>query len=365
MTNFLTGLFPLSCSRLRVFICYAHGDRDLAKEIAQALTNDGHDVFVDANSLKVATDFNEEIRRFIARADRFIFLASKHSLSPQAYPQTELAFAEERWPSPKGKVWPVLVDTSIDPATLPAYLRAVQVYQAKGNLVADLAAKIDASRTTRASCLISALGAVLLAAAAALTIATGAWRPATFAAMTPQQVDFRPEKKPGPDDSWQASRVALSLLPVNYLNESSRPFQIVDETVLLPVAGKPVSFKWLNEIEMRANCGDDWLCTKTSVGAATLGAQSSLRRETMYVPAPGSSLTWREFVDFVCQSTADTLDVTIATDARGSGLFGSVATSRTAVCRVDLKSLRENLKLKGCAAPGSQLPIRLSPKCSR
>ena len=94
--SFFTGWFPRACSRLKVFICYGRQDRELAKEIGQAFTNAGHDVFIDANSLKVASDFNEAIRKAITRADRFIFLASHHSLSPAAYPQTELGFAEKR-----------------------------------------------------------------------------------------------------------------------------------------------------------------------------------------------------------------------------------------------------------------------------
>jgi hypothetical protein len=370
MSNFLSRLFPPSCSRLRVFICYAHGDRPLAEELAQALTNDGHEVFVDLKSLKVAADYNEEIRRFIERADRFIFLASKHSLSPQSYPQTELSFAEKRWPSPKGAVWPVIVDPSVDPQSLPIYLRAVQIHAPKGNIVADLASEMEASRTVCLSCLVGAAAALLVAGAVSWVVATGAWQPATFALVPPQQVVFMPEKKPGPEDAWTASRVTLSLLPVNYLNQGSRTFQIVDETVSLPVGEKSISFKWLNEVEMRPNCGFNYLCTKTSVGASTLPAQSTLRRETMYAPAQGASLKWQEFIDFVCRSSADTLDLTLVSDARTNvaleGLFGSSTLQRSTVCRVDLKALRESIKERACVpGPDAVVPIRLSPKCGR
>ena len=92
----LTRLFPAACSRLKVFICYGRNDRPLAVDIGQALTNAGHDVFVDANSLHASDDFQERIRDYIRDADRFVFLASAHSMSGTAYPQTELGFAEKR-----------------------------------------------------------------------------------------------------------------------------------------------------------------------------------------------------------------------------------------------------------------------------
>ena len=360
----LARWLPSLCSRLKIFICYGREDRDLANEIGQSLTNAGHDVFIDANSLKVATDFNDVIRNAIGRADRFIFLASRHSLSAEAYPQTELGFAQKRWPSPKGAVWPVLVDATIDPATLPVYLRAVQVYKPKGNVVADLAAEIEASKTVRPACLACTLVAAAVALAAAAFVSAGGFTKASYALVAPQQVDFRPSKKPGPDDSWQASPVALTLIPVNYSNDGGAPVRIRDETVTLPLGTRTVAFKWHNEVEMRANCGDDWLCTKTSVGESTVEPQKTLRRETMYLPAATAGFTWREFVDAICRSTADTLDVTLTAEGRSTNVLGlAAATTRATTCHIDLKALREGLQKAGCLTSTERLPLRQSPMC--
>ena len=361
--SLLTRLFPVACSRLRIFICYAREDRDLAKTIGQTLTNDGHDVFIDANSLRVSTDFNEVIRRAIARAHRFVFLASPHSLAPGAYAQTELGFAQKRWPAPKGTVWPIIVDPSIDPTELPIYLRAVQVHTPKGSIVADVAAEIDASRRVCPSCLIGAAAAATLVAAMAVIAATGALAPTSFALHAPQQVDFRPVKKPGPDDDWKASSVAVTLIPVNYVNDGGRTVRIVDETLHLPVADKDVQFKWFNEVEMRSNCGADWLCTKTSVGAESVKPQGTLRRETMFTPAQGQNLSWKALVDFVCRSSADTLDVRLSVQTSASQLSGATTQTRHATCRIDLKAMREELQKKGCLTDAERLPVRLSPQC--
>lgn len=359
----LSRWLPSACSRLRIFICYAREDGNTAREIGQALTNDGHDVFIDANSLSVAADFNKVIRRAIERADRFIFLASRHSLSAAAYPQTELGFAQKRWPSPKGAVWPVIVDPSVAPADLPTYLRAVQIHSPKGNVVADLAAEIESSRRVRPGYLIgAALVAFIAASSAAIPIVIGA-QSGTFTLQAPQQVDFRPSSKPGPGLGWHTSSVALTVIPVNYSNDSWLPVRIVDEVVSLKLPSRMVDFNWHNEVEMRADCGSDWLCTKTSVGTSTVDAHGTLRRETMFVPKPGNALSWQEFVDFLCTSTLDTLTVTVASEAQTSGLLATGKANREATCRIDLGAVRSFLRKSGCVGDGQKLPVRLSPKC--
>jgi hypothetical protein len=359
----LSRWFPASCSSLSIFVCYAHEDRRLAEEIAQALTNDGHNVFIDANKLKVSGDFNETIRRAIERADRFIFLISKASMGQGKYPQTELDFAKDRWPSPQGKVWPVLVDPSVDISTLPVYLRAVQIHTVKGNAPAEIAAAIEKTRTLRASCLAGT--AVALAAVAGLAgfFLTGGWERmtgASYVLLKPQQADFRPAQKPGPDDGWTASRLALTLIPVNYSNDSGKPVNVIEESVSMKINDRSVAFKWFNEVEMKPACAD-WLCIKTSVGAQTL--ERSLKRETMFMPASGQSLTWREFLDGVCNSKDETLDVVLSSKASSTGVGGTVTNTRQTICKVDLKAMREGLEKIGCKSGLPQPPVRLSPNC--
>lgn len=358
--KFLTRLFPAACSRLRIFICYAREDRDLAVDIGHALTNDGHDVFIDANSLRVATDFNEEIRNAIGRADRFVFLVSRHSLDRQAYPQTELGFAEKRWPAPKGAVWPVLVDPTIDPGQLPPYLRSVQVHTPKGNVVADLAAEIEASRTVRASCLAGLAAAVLAAIGAGALLWSGG--PASYALLPPKQVVLMPQKKPGKDDAWMTSPLALTLIPVSYSNDGRRDVRILSETVEVPLGDRTVSLAAFNKVDMRPKC-PDWLCYKEGIGVDTLKARDTLRREIMFVPAAGEALDWRSFVTFACTLPDDTLSVTLTSKASSSAALGVATEARQASCKIDLKAVRASLAAFDCKGAGGPLPTKLAYDC--
>lgn len=182
----LARRLPSFCSRLSIFVCYAHEDRGLAEEIAQALTNDGHEVFIDANKLKVSGDFNEDIREAINSAERFIFLISRASMGRGKYPQTELGFAQQRWPSPQGSVWPVLVDADIDVAQLPVYLRSVQIYRVKGNAPAEIAAEIEASRVVKPRFLMALAGMLALLLAGTGVYLNGGFATSDFTLMPPQ-----------------------------------------------------------------------------------------------------------------------------------------------------------------------------------
>jgi hypothetical protein len=362
----LSRWFPASCSRLRIFVCYAHEDRRLAEEIAQALTNDGHDVFIDTSKLKVAGDYNDRIRHAIEAADRFVFLISKASTGQGKYPLSELSFAQKRWPSPQGAVWPVLVDPTIDLNQLPVYLRSVHIHAVKGSAPAEIAAEIERSRVVRPRCIVGAiasLAALIGGASLLLTAGLDRVNAAAFTLLTPQQVDFRPAKKPGPDQGWAESRLAVTLIPVQYSNDSGKQVRIVNETVTVRIKGRTVPFKWHNEVEMKANCGSDWLCTKGSVGTDTLMPDGTLRRETMFMPAPGETVTWRDFLDALCLSKEDRLDVAITGKARATSILGSATETRTAVCQIDLKTIRQRLDQLDCRTRLKQIPVRLSPLC--
>ena len=71
------GILPGLCSRLRVFVNYAHEQRILREEIAQTLKNAGHTVFFDRDILTTSAEYNDCIRNEVVCSDRFVFLASK------------------------------------------------------------------------------------------------------------------------------------------------------------------------------------------------------------------------------------------------------------------------------------------------
>jgi hypothetical protein len=167
----LSSLLPRSCSSLSLFLSYPSEQRVMAMEIAQALTNSGHRVFYDQDSLPAGGDHNERIRKAIEQADRVVFLATKNAFESGRYSLTELEFAKRRFPSPTGRVFPVLVDRSMKAEELPVYLRSVQAVTIHGNVVAETTAVIDETRTARRWCLSCVLlSAVLLVTAAGVAL---------------------------------------------------------------------------------------------------------------------------------------------------------------------------------------------------
>jgi TIR domain len=127
---------------MKVFLSYASEDRQIAEEIQLALTGAGHNVFFDRESLAPAGEFHSRLRSAIDEANVMVFLISPPALTPGSYTLSELKFARERWPHPKGCVIPVLV-RPLDWAAIPSYLRTVTVLQPEGNTAAEVVAALD------------------------------------------------------------------------------------------------------------------------------------------------------------------------------------------------------------------------------
>jgi hypothetical protein len=126
---------------MRLFMSYASEDRDPAEQIALAL-GPVHRVFFDRDALPPGGDFNTRIRAAIADADGMIFLISPDSVQAGSYTLTELELARENWGHPLGRVLPVMVRAT-DFRTIPNFLKAVTILEAKGNLAAEIAAAVD------------------------------------------------------------------------------------------------------------------------------------------------------------------------------------------------------------------------------
>jgi hypothetical protein len=166
---------------MKIFLSYATADRQKAEEIALALQARGHDVFFDREDLSGGEDYNTVIRREIAAADAFIFLASPASTRAGGYALTELRFARERWEHPVGHVLPVLLEpTPLD--DVPAYLRSVTLLEPQGNVAAEIAGHIERarSRTVRRRILITGLALAVVAGATAVTLLGGRDRDSGF-----------------------------------------------------------------------------------------------------------------------------------------------------------------------------------------
>jgi tetratricopeptide (TPR) repeat protein len=122
---------------MRVFICHAAEDADVARAVELALREDGHAVFLDRSSLPAGESYHDQIRAAVDRSDLFLFLLSPEAVAKGRYTLTELEIAEQRWPEPSGHVLPVMVKAT-DLAVVPQYAKAVTILEPQGNVAATV-----------------------------------------------------------------------------------------------------------------------------------------------------------------------------------------------------------------------------------
>ena len=369
-------LLPRGCSRLSIFVSYSHEQRMLGEEIAQALKNAGHEVFFDRDSIPASGDYNDRIRCAIQEADRFVFLASAEALAPGKFTLTELQFAKERWPTPEGKVLPVMIDRSVSIPDLPVYLRSVSVMSVEGSAPAEVVNAIDKTRSIGTLCRSVTLAAVAAALLAVAYVGLGLDKrgPLTDVVLVqPNKIHFRslaeaplrPEQKGGSTD-WAASPLTVTVMPVAYTHrtEPGRRARILEETVDLVIAGASQTYRAIYIVEITdALCGDRWFCIKGNAGIETLEPGASIRRETMFVPVRSDATSWRSFVDTVLTSQDLTVAVTYRASVEVSEDAGPRRLDMRVDCRIDTREMRNEMEAAGFRAGANVKPVNLEPKC--
>ena len=127
---------------MKIFLSYPSEERQLAERLQYALLAQGHDVFFDRADLAPGHEYDSTIARELAASDLFVFFITPASVASGRYTLTELGLAERTWPSPSGRVLPVMVrPTEID--AVPAYLRAVNFLVPRGDAVAETAQEVQ------------------------------------------------------------------------------------------------------------------------------------------------------------------------------------------------------------------------------
>ncbi len=121
---------------MQIFLSYASEDHELADQVHLALAGGGHHVFFDRDSLPPGGDYHTSIREAVNRSDIFVFLISPNSVVAGSYALTELKYARTKWPHPKGRVLPVLLQ-EVAWDQIPAFLKAVTVLEPEGNIPAE------------------------------------------------------------------------------------------------------------------------------------------------------------------------------------------------------------------------------------
>jgi len=130
---------------MQIFLSYASEHREKADQLALALRERGHEVFLDRDDLKEGVGYNKAIEDEIRQSDLMVFLISPESVAPGRYTLTELGIARRHWRSPSRRLLPVMIEPT-DMAQVPTFAKAVNIVKPKGSMVAEVAAAVDKLR---------------------------------------------------------------------------------------------------------------------------------------------------------------------------------------------------------------------------
>ncbi|MCP5255879.1 MAG: CHAT domain-containing protein, partial [Zoogloeaceae bacterium] len=127
---------------MKIFLSYASKYRPIADDLCCRLQAVGHEVFFDREDLPAGASFDDRIRSAIDSCELFVFLIAPESVAEGHYTRTEVKIAARKWPTPGWHVLPVQVaETPL--AEVPAYLRALTIMQAEGNLAAEVVLEVE------------------------------------------------------------------------------------------------------------------------------------------------------------------------------------------------------------------------------
>lgn len=129
--------------RLNVFVSYASERAEVAADIAAALQAERYQVFFDRQTLRPGRGYDAKIRDAIAGSQLFVILISPEMFKKSSYVLTELEFAKKAWPSPVGRLLPVII-TKINRRSLDPFLRRVTPLYPQGDVAAEVAAEVHA-----------------------------------------------------------------------------------------------------------------------------------------------------------------------------------------------------------------------------
>jgi hypothetical protein len=342
-------LLPRSCSRLHIFLSYAHEDYPLAEKIAHALRNEGHTVFFDKHDIKAGEDFDARIRETISNCDRFVFLLSRNTLDEGSYTLTELRFARERWPAASGAVLPVIIDKELELKAVPAYLTSVHVFQPEGNIPAETANEIAKGAGLNRWCKACLVVALALIFGAGALVAVRTLPPASMdVALSPlAYAHFRPASQP-PED-WKTNTTwlkspAMLLLAMTYSHRTDpgKSVRIERERVDLQVGDKVVHYEWIYRVDMRDACpGTPWLCAVGPAEAQVLEPGATIARETMYQPDPSAPFSYGDLVAALRDENVEKLTLSLFADMDFPERSGARLETRELICQIDVKAARD------------------------
>jgi hypothetical protein len=87
---------PVSKHASRVFLCYAHQDRETVHKLYERLVRDGIQVWLDVERLRPGQDWEREIRKAILKSKVVIVCLSHEFNKRRGYRHEELKIASEK-----------------------------------------------------------------------------------------------------------------------------------------------------------------------------------------------------------------------------------------------------------------------------
>lgn len=87
---------PVSKRASRVFLCYAHQDRETIHKLYERLVRDGIQVWLDVERLRPGQDWEREIRKAILKSKVIIVCLSREFNKRRGYRHEELKIASEK-----------------------------------------------------------------------------------------------------------------------------------------------------------------------------------------------------------------------------------------------------------------------------
>lgn len=107
--------------RLRVFLCYAHEDREAVLTLYKRLQSDGFQPWMDEEDLLPGQEWQTEIRKAVRSSDAFLVCLSPRSTTRAGFVHKEIAFALDiAGEQPEGSIF--VIPLKLEPCTAPEKL---------------------------------------------------------------------------------------------------------------------------------------------------------------------------------------------------------------------------------------------------
>jgi TIR domain len=131
----------MSSKKSQIFISYARSDKVIAEQLTRSFKQQGLSVWLDYESLKPGSSWQDELENALRRADIFVVVLSEDSVKSN-WVNAEIGFALGQ----KKKIVPILVDN----VRLPLNLTKLQYIDARKLNPEELGKMVAASVETPA-----------------------------------------------------------------------------------------------------------------------------------------------------------------------------------------------------------------------